>query len=153
MTYRAQSLTRVPSFLMTGSWIGPYSLSQSCSQLCDANSGSSTMHRRIFTESEIKLLARNAEDLLLLHQCFLDELEATARFLGIPVDPGNSVPSSVSLAQVDAAVGAITRIFVQQVSHSDLYCTTLAQASKGIPFSCLSRFLRWTFGSIGDNQN
>lgn len=71
------------------------------------------MHRPLFTESEMKLLARNAEDLLLLHQGFLDKLEAAARFLGITVD---SVPSSVSPAHIDAAVGAITRIFVQQVS-------------------------------------
>ena len=129
ITYRAQSLTRVPSFLATSGWMGSYSSLQSCGQLCDANSAtvhgkdcSSVIHRRLFTESEVKLLARNAEDLLRLHENFLQELEATVRLLGIDPLQSNDIPSAASLAHVDVAIEAIARIFVQQVSLRSVPC-------------------------------
>lgn len=125
MTYRAQSLTRVPSFLATSAWIGSHSSSQSCGQLCDGDSAivygkdrPSMIHRSLFTESEVKLLARNAEELLCLHEGFLQELEATVRF-GVDSLQGNAIPN---VASIDVAIRAISQIFAQQVSFIPISC-------------------------------
>ena len=125
MTYRAQSLTRVPSFLTTSAWIGSHSSVQPGDQLCDANSSavlgkdrSSVIHRRLLTESEVKLLARNAEELLCLHEGFLRELEATVRFAVDPLQ-SNVIPNAAS---IDVVIGAIARIFAQQVGFISVSC-------------------------------
>lgn len=76
------------------------------------------IHRRLFTESEVKLLARNAEELLCLHEGFLQELEATVKFVVDPLQ-GNVIPNAAS---IDAVIGTIARIFAQQVSLISVSC-------------------------------
>ncbi|KAK2466063.1 hypothetical protein APHAL10511_001705 [Amanita phalloides] len=129
MTCRPRTLSRMPSFFAAGTWIGSHS-SHSSVQLHDSRSSTllgqdrlSMIQRHFFSESEINLLRRNIEHLLLLHGDFVQELEETVRLLGITADlqQDAEVPSATNLAHLDLAIQAVAQLFVRQASRFHIY--------------------------------
>lgn len=73
--------------------------------------------RHLFTDREIDLLTRNAEEVLLLHENFVEELRAAMLPLGFPMElsgPGD-LDEKELIRNIDAAVGEVSTKFATQV--------------------------------------
>ncbi|KAJ7684014.1 hypothetical protein B0H17DRAFT_1073262 [Mycena rosella] len=87
--------------------------------------------RHLFTDREIDLLIRNAEEVLHLHENFVEELRTAMVPLGFPMEWPSSVPVDVfeekeRIRNIDAAVGAVTTKYATEASRFDayqLFCT------------------------------
>ncbi|KAJ6490421.1 hypothetical protein C8R47DRAFT_1124570 [Mycena vitilis] len=81
--------------------------------------------RHLFTASEIDLLTRNAEEVLQLHEDFVDQLRAAVLPLGFRVEsPGSGDFDEKELIRnIDAAIGEISTKFATEASRFDAYQT------------------------------
>jgi hypothetical protein len=85
--------------------------------------------RYLFSDTEIETLTRNAEEILQLHEHFVEELQAavspfgftmTVSTSGISGDMHNQQKQGIDSAgeNVGAAIGAVATVFVTKVCHS-----------------------------------
>ncbi|KAJ7276558.1 hypothetical protein B0H12DRAFT_1085927 [Mycena haematopus] len=94
---------------------------------------SKPMARPIFTNSEVDLLTRNAEEVLQLHENFVEELRAVVFPLGFPMElslVGQSDEEEL-IRNIDAAVGKVSTKFVAEAFRFDAYqsfCTGHTEA-------------------------
>ncbi|KAF8195714.1 hypothetical protein K438DRAFT_1934177 [Mycena galopus ATCC 62051] len=79
--------------------------------------------RPIFSSSEVDLLRRNAEEVLQLHENFVEELRAAVSPLGFPMElSGVGPPDEKELIRnIDAAVGEVAAKFATEASRFDAY--------------------------------
>ena len=82
--------------------------------------------RYLFSDTEIETLTRNAEEILQLHEHFVEELQAAVAPFGFTaalsesgINPHDYQKKGLDLAQgaVDAAIGAVATIFATKVRH------------------------------------
>lgn len=76
--------------------------------------------RYLFTDSEIELLTRNAEEVLELHEHFLKELRLVMEPLGYSMDPEESDEDTAEFQarrteRIEAAIGAVSTKFATEV--------------------------------------
>ncbi|KAF7332013.1 DH domain-containing protein [Mycena kentingensis (nom. inval.)] len=78
--------------------------------------------RQLFTSREMELLARNAQQVLLLHENFVQELRSTLLPIGFGMDvsanPGNE---KLQMTNLDAAVAQVSAKFATEASRFDAY--------------------------------
>ncbi|KAJ7498755.1 hypothetical protein FB451DRAFT_1014407, partial [Mycena latifolia] len=86
--------------------------------------------RHLFTDREVGLITRNAEEVLHLHENFVDELRAAMLPLGFPLElpgaPAEMLEEQERIHNIDAAVGAVTTKYATEASRFDayqLFCT------------------------------
>ncbi|KAJ7781076.1 hypothetical protein B0H16DRAFT_606759 [Mycena metata] len=91
--------------------------------------------RPLFTDAEIGLLTRNAEEVLHLHENFVEELRAAILPLGFPMEPlevqADGVEQQERIRNIDAVVGEVSTKFATEASRFDAYqsfCTGHPQA-------------------------
>ncbi|KAJ7682630.1 hypothetical protein DFH06DRAFT_1161694 [Mycena polygramma] len=89
--------------------------------------------RHLFTASEIDLLTRNAEEVLQLHEDFVEQLRAAVLPLGFRVElPGvGDFEEKELIRNIDAAIGEISTKFATEASRFDAYqsyCTGHTEA-------------------------
>ncbi|KAK7060485.1 hypothetical protein VNI00_001250 [Paramarasmius palmivorus] len=89
-----------------------------------------TPARYLFTDTEVEMLTRNAEDVLEFHERFVEELKLSMSSLGIPMEPveetkdsdGTRVERSrPGIANVDAGIAVISTKFATESSRFNLY--------------------------------
>ncbi|KAJ7044505.1 hypothetical protein C8F04DRAFT_1388874 [Mycena alexandri] len=91
--------------------------------------------RPLFTEAEIGLLTRNAEEVLQLHENFVEELRTAILPLGFPMEPlgvqADGLEQKERIRNIDAVVGEVSTKFATEASRFDAYqsfCTGHPQA-------------------------
>ncbi|KAF7352649.1 DH domain-containing protein [Mycena venus] len=89
--------------------------------------------RPIFTNSEVDLLTRNAEQVLRLHENFVEELRTAVLPLGFPMELSGigHLDEKELIRNVDAAVGEVSTKFATEASRFDVYqsfCTGHTEA-------------------------
>ncbi|KAJ6515728.1 hypothetical protein C8R45DRAFT_1086898 [Mycena sanguinolenta] len=89
--------------------------------------------RPIFTSSEVDLLTRNAEEVLQLHENFVEELRAAVFPLGFPMELSRVRPLDEKelIRNIDAAVGKVSTMFATEAFRFDAYqsfCTGHTEA-------------------------
>ncbi|KAG7096773.1 hypothetical protein E1B28_004183 [Marasmius oreades] len=86
--------------------------------------------RHLFTDTEVEILTRNAEDVLEFHERFVEELQLSMSSLGIPMDlAGNDKISQGSgsagcrpgIDNMDAGIAIISTKFATESSRFNLY--------------------------------
>ncbi|EAU84367.2 hypothetical protein CC1G_01363 [Coprinopsis cinerea okayama7 len=77
--------------------------------------------RYLFTDNELELVIRNAEDLLQLHEHFLKELTTIALSMGISMEHSDQPPSPVVLSNIDNAIRAVSAKFATEASRFNAY--------------------------------
>ncbi|KAJ7129502.1 hypothetical protein C8R44DRAFT_872762 [Mycena epipterygia] len=81
--------------------------------------------RYLFTDREVDLLTRNAEEVLHLHENFVEELRAAMSPLGFPVElsgaPVDSLEEKERIRNIDAAVEEVSTKFATEASRFDAY--------------------------------
>lgn len=72
---------------------------------------------RLFTDREIDLLTRNAEEVLQLHENFVEELRAAVLPLGFPMEISGTggLDERELIRNIDAAVGRVSTKFATEV--------------------------------------
>ncbi|KAJ6539508.1 hypothetical protein B0H19DRAFT_362823 [Mycena capillaripes] len=78
---------------------------------------------RLFTDREIDLLTRNAEQVLQLHENFVEELRAAVLPLGFPMNSSGTgdLDEKELNRNIDAAVGRVSTKFATEASRFDAY--------------------------------
>ncbi|ESK94419.1 hypothetical protein Moror_8077 [Moniliophthora roreri MCA 2997] len=86
--------------------------------------------RYLFTDTEVEMLTRNAEDVLQFHERFVEELKLSMSGLGIPMEPVDGTMSSdesraeksrPGIANVDAGIAVVSTKFATESSRFSLY--------------------------------
>lgn len=75
--------------------------------------------RQLFTDRQVDLLTRNAEEVLQLHENFVQELRAAILPLGFPMEisptPVSDLEEKERFRNIDAAVGQVSTKFATEV--------------------------------------
>ncbi|KAK7061919.1 DH domain-containing protein [Favolaschia claudopus] len=81
--------------------------------------------RSLFTNTEVDLLTRNAEEVLQLHENFVEELRAALLPLRFPMEISAVGPLNEKelIANIDAAIGEVATKFATDASRFDAYQT------------------------------
>ncbi|KAJ7507978.1 hypothetical protein B0H11DRAFT_1969567 [Mycena galericulata] len=81
--------------------------------------------RQLFTDREVDLLTRNAEEVLQLHENFVEELRVAMLPLGFSMDlpgtPVDELEEKERIRNIDAAVGEVSTKFATEASRFDAY--------------------------------
>ncbi|KAL0573971.1 hypothetical protein V5O48_007986 [Marasmius crinis-equi] len=88
-----------------------------------------TVLKHLFTDMEVELLTRNAEDVLRFHERFVEELKISMNSLGIPmesVDDLGTIEDRPGLDNVDAGIAVVSTKFATESSRFNLYQTFCA---------------------------
>ncbi|KAJ6598899.1 hypothetical protein DFH09DRAFT_1129509 [Mycena vulgaris] len=95
--------------------------------------------RHLFTDREVALLTRNAEEVLQLHENFVEELRTAMLPLGFPMELSGAAVDLVEeqerIRNVDAAVGAVSTKYATEASRFDAYqvfCTGHPEALQAV---------------------
>ncbi|TFK22330.1 Dbl homology domain-containing protein [Coprinopsis marcescibilis] len=119
---------RASASFASGPWVNSHSyqvqpeqhsIPPSISSIKDVPKPTNT--RYLFTDSELELITRNAEDLLLLHEHFLKQLSAIVEPLGITMEHSDQNPSPTVLKNVDTAVRMVSAQFATEASRFNAY--------------------------------
>lgn len=98
----------------------------------------------LFSESEIEILTRNAEELLLLHEQFVRELRALLGPLGFVIDhPNFDKIDEQGIKVLDAAIRAVSTKFATEVCaiFYHVYSVMLNLLSLVVAIQCISVLL------------
>ncbi|KAK1229535.1 hypothetical protein PQX77_007423 [Marasmius sp. AFHP31] len=94
-----------------------------------------TVARHLFTDMEVEMLTRNAEEVLQFHERFVKELKISMNSLGIPMETADDLRTSndpiperlmPGVDNVDAAIAAVSTKFATESSRFSLYQTFCA---------------------------
>ncbi|KAJ6628785.1 hypothetical protein B0H10DRAFT_2209236 [Mycena sp. CBHHK59/15] len=81
-----------------------------------------TSARYVFTDREVDVLTRNAEEVLHLHEHFVDELRGAMMPLGFPMELSvDDAGEKERIRNIDAAVEAVSTKFATEASRFDAY--------------------------------
>ncbi|KAL0067588.1 hypothetical protein AAF712_005303 [Marasmius tenuissimus] len=89
-----------------------------------------TVARHLFTDMEVEMLTRNAEEVLQFHERFVKELKISMDSLGIPMETADDLRTSndpiperlmPGVDNVDAAIAAVSTKFATESSRFSLY--------------------------------
>lgn len=83
--------------------------------------------RYLFTDTELELVARNAEDILKLHERFVSELQETLEDLGYTMDADiDELATPDHLENLESAIRAVSAKFATEASRFNAYQTFCA---------------------------
>lgn len=95
--------------------------------------------RQLFTDREIGLITRNVEEVLHLHDNFVEELHTAMLPLGFPMEslgvPVDASAENERIRNIDAAVQAVTTKYATEASRFDAYqffCTGHPEALQAV---------------------
>jgi hypothetical protein len=98
----------------------PEAQNASFSTPVSAKESSKIQSRYLFTDSEIEVLTRNAEEILQLHEHFVRELRVILEPLGFTMDQDQD-DSYQHIDNIDAAIRAVSTKFATEVSYLVLF--------------------------------
>ncbi|KAF9534700.1 hypothetical protein CPB83DRAFT_888675 [Crepidotus variabilis] len=128
---------RASASFATGPWIYTTAQLQAAAPTTSTSSGdtqnaanpstiSMKPSRYVFSNHEIELLTRNAEDILRLHEHFVRELEVVLKPLGYAMDDDENHHDYEHLANLDTAIRIVSTKFATEASRFNAYQTFCA---------------------------
>jgi hypothetical protein len=109
--------------------------------------------RYVFSDTDVEVITRNAEELLQLHEHFLEELRVAITYLGFPMSPEElkmEFEVLPSTEKIDAAIGVVSTKFATEVCAVQRFLSVNPYTFyySGFSIQFLSGFLLWASRGI-----